>query len=128
MGWIKQVSQVGRGAGFIATTLARRLVGENRIVAFDNLHRDALTGSDLAEHENFEFHVADLLDADAVRELATGATHIVHCAAIAGVDDVLKSPVRVMRVNMIGTYNVLEAALATRDSLERFIEFSTSEV
>jgi UDP-glucose 4-epimerase len=116
------------GAGFIGTTLARRLVDDNRIVAFDNLHRDALTGTDLAEHENFEFHVAELLDADAVRALAAGATHIVHCAAIAGVDDVLKSPVRVMRVNMIGTYNVLEAALATRDSLERLIEFSTSEV
>jgi UDP-glucose 4-epimerase len=116
------------GAGFIGTTLARRLVDDNRIVAFDNLHRDALSGTDLTEHENFEFHVAELLDSDAVRELAAGATHIVHCAAIAGVDDVLKSPVRVMRVNMIGTYNVLEAALATRDTLERLIEFSTSEV
>ena len=33
-----------------------------------------------------------------------------------------------MRVNVIGTYNVLEAALATKDTLERFVEFSTSEV
>jgi UDP-glucose 4-epimerase len=31
-------------------------------------------------------------------------------------------------VNTIGTYNALEAALATRDTLERLIEFSTSEV
>jgi UDP-glucose 4-epimerase len=31
-------------------------------------------------------------------------------------------------VNMIGTYNVLEAALATLDSVERFVDFSTSEV
>jgi len=116
------------GAGFIGTTLARRLVDENQIVAMDNLHRDALTGTPLAEHPNFEFHVADLLDPPAVAELAQGATHIVHCAAIAGVDDVLKSPVRVMRVNMIGTYNVLEAALATKDTLERLVEFSTSEV
>ena len=63
-----------------------------------------------------------------MHELARGATHIVHCAAIAGVDTVLESPVRTMRVNMIGTYNVLEAALATLDTLERFIDFSTSEV
>ena len=116
------------GAGFIGTTLARRLVDENAVVAFDNLHRDALSGTDLVEHPNFEFHVADLLDAEAVAELAAGATHVVHCAAIAGVDDVLRSPVRVLRVNMIGTYNVLEAALATKGSLERLIEFSTSEV
>src|ERR687885_1842670 len=116
------------GAGFIGTTLARRLVDANDIVALDNLHRDALSGTDLTEHPNFTFHQGDVLDADLVRELAAGATHIVHCAAIAGVDTVLESPVRTMRVNLIGTYNVLEAALATRDSVERLVEFSTSEV
>jgi UDP-glucose 4-epimerase len=116
------------GAGFIGTTLARRLVDANRVVALDNLHRDALTGTELAEHPNFEFHQADVLDADAVRELARGATHLVHCAAIAGVDTVLESPVRTMRVNLIGTYNALEAAAATQDTLERFLDFSTSEV
>ena len=69
-----------------------------------------------------------MLDAETVKELAQGATHFVHCAAIAGVDTVLESPVRTMRVNMIGTYNVLEAAVATLDTLERFVDFSTSEV
>ena len=116
------------GAGFIATTLARRLVDDNEIVALDNLHRDALSGTELAEHPNLTFVQGDVLDAEAVRELARGATHIVHAAAIAGVDTVLESPVRTMRVNLIGTYNVLEAALATEDSLERLVDFSTSEV
>jgi UDP-glucose 4-epimerase len=116
------------GAGFIATTLARTLVEQNEIVALDNLHRDALSATDLADHPNFGFHQADVLDADAVRELATGSTHIVHCAAIAGVDTVLESPVRTMRVNLIGTYNVLEAAVATQATLERLVDFSTSEV
>jgi UDP-glucose 4-epimerase len=116
------------GAGFIATTLARQLVDENEIVALDNLHRDALSATELADHPNFTLHEADVLDAEAVRELAQGATHIVHCAAIAGVDTVLASPVRTMRVNLIGTYNVLEAAVATEPTLERLIDFSTSEV
>jgi len=116
------------GAGFIGTTLARRLVHENEVVALDNLHRDALSGTDLATHPNFTFHPADVLDADRVRELAAGATHVVHAAAIAGVDTVLQSPVRTMRVNVIGTYNVLEAALATLPTVERFLDFSTSEV
>ena len=35
---------------------------------------------------------------------------------------------RTMRVNVIGTYNALEAALATLGTVERFIDFSTSEV
>ena len=116
------------GAGFIATTLARTLVDRNEIVAADNMHRDALTGTPLANHPNLTLHQADVLDADAMRELAQGATHIVHCAAIAGVDTVLESPVRTMRVNVIGTYNLLEAGVATLHSLERFIDFSTSEV
>jgi UDP-glucose 4-epimerase len=123
----KRIMMTG-GAGFIGTTLARRLVEENEIVAVDNLHRDSLTGSKLAAHPNFTFHEGDVLDGELLRSVANGATHLVHLAAIAGVDTVLESPVRTMRVNLIGTYNALEAALATRDTLERFLDFSTSEV
>jgi UDP-glucose 4-epimerase len=116
------------GAGFIGTTLARRLVDDNEVVALDNLHRDALSGTPLVEHVNFSLHQADVLDLAAVKQLARGATHIVHCAAIAGVDTVRESPVRTMRVNVVGTYHALEAALATKGTLERFVDFSTSEV
>jgi len=116
------------GAGFIGTTLARQLVDENEIVALDNLHRDTLGGTNLADHPNFRFVEGDVLDAPFLTEITKGATHLVHAAAIAGVDTVIESPVRTMRVNLIGTYNALEAALATRDTVERVIEFSTSEV
>jgi UDP-glucose 4-epimerase len=116
------------GAGFIGTTLARRLVDDNEVVALDNLHRDALSGTELAEHPRFELVQGDVLDADLLKAVAAGATHLVHCAGIAGVDTVLESPVRTMRVNLIGTYNALEAGVATRDTLERFLDFSTSEV
>ena len=116
------------GAGFIGTTLARRLVDANELVALDNLHRDTLQGTPLAEHPNFSLHEADVLDLERLTELVRGATHVVHCAGIAGVDTVLESPVRTMRVNVVGTYNVLEAALATRETLERLVDFSTSEV
>jgi len=116
------------GAGFIATTLTRLLAEANQVIAYDNLHRDSLTATDLMEHPNVRFVRGDVLDAEHVAAAAKYATHIVHCAAIAGVDTVRESPVRTMRVNMIGTYNVLEAALGTHDTLERFVDFSTSEV
>ena len=116
------------GAGFIGSTLARRLLSENKVVVVDNLHRDTLSGTELAEHPNLTFLQADVLDADAVREAAAGATHIIHLAAIAGVVTVREAPVRTMRVNVIGTYNVLEAALATSASVERLVEISTSEI
>jgi nucleoside-diphosphate-sugar epimerase len=116
------------GAGFIGTTLARRLVDANEVLAVDNLHRDALTGTELLEHPNFRFHEADVLDPETIRVLAQNTTHFVHCAAIAGVATVIESPVRTMRVNVIGTSNALDAAVATMDTLERFVDFSTSEV
>jgi UDP-glucose 4-epimerase len=56
-----------------------------------------------------------------------GADVVVHCAAIAGIDTVIKSPVSTMRVNMIGSANVLEAA-ANLPKVDRVVCFSTSEV
>ena len=122
----KKIFMTG-GAGFIGTTLARRLIEENEIVILDNLHRDSLTGTDLAEHPNLRFVQGDVLDLPLVRELSARATHVVHMAAIAGVDKVLESPVRTMRVNLIGTYNVLEAAHEA-GTIERLVDFSTSEI
>lgn len=40
----------------------------------------------------------------------SGANIVVHCAAIAGIDMVITKPTETMRVNMLGTANVLEAA------------------
>lgn len=51
---------------------------------------------------------------------------IVHCAAIAGIYSVSGSPTATMKVNVIGTYNALEAAI--RNGVKRFVDFSTSEV
>ena len=62
------------GAGFIGTTLARQLVDQNTIVAYDNLHRDSLSGLDLASHPNFELIQGDILDAEHLREAAV--THL----------------------------------------------------
>jgi UDP-glucose 4-epimerase len=64
------------GAGFIGTTLTRRLIDENEIVVLDNLHRDALAGTDLSGHPNMSFVQGDVLG-PAVRDIR-GATHVVH--------------------------------------------------
>jgi UDP-glucose 4-epimerase len=56
-----------------------------------------------------------------------GTNIVIHAAAIAGIDAVVKDPVKTMRVNMIGTANTLEAAKINRVD-DRFIDFSTSEI
>jgi UDP-glucose 4-epimerase len=115
------------GAGFIANTLIGNLIGENRIVAYDNFHRDTLTGSAFGTHPNLTIIRGDVLDPDLLTQSMEGADIVVHAAAIAGIDTVVKDPVKTMRVNMLGTANALEAARINGMS-ERFIDFSTSEV
>lgn len=115
------------GAGFIGSTLARRLLPDNRVVVFDTGARNSLATSGVADHPNLQLLIGDVMDPVAVREAMRGCTIVVHLAAIAGVDTVIKMPVTTMKVNLIGTYNVLEAAVA-QGGMERFIDFSTSEV
>ncbi|HEU0104527.1 MAG TPA: NAD-dependent epimerase/dehydratase family protein, partial [Vicinamibacteria bacterium] len=115
------------GAGFIGSALARRLLPDNRVVVLDTGTRNSLATSGMAGHPNLELRIGDVMDPVAVREAMRGCTIVVHLAAIAGVDTVIKMPVTTMKVNLIGTYNVLEAAVA-QGGMERFVDFSTSEV
>lgn len=115
------------GAGFIANTLIKNLIADNKITAFDNFHRDTLTGSEYGGHENLEIVKGDVLDAEGLTAAMAGADLVIHAAAIAGIDTVIKDPVKTMRVNMLGTANALEAARLNRIS-DRFVDFSTSEV
>ena len=115
------------GAGFIGSTLAERLVERNRVVLFDNLSRNSLKDKAFRNHKNLRLVEGDILDFEALRRAMEGADIVVHCAAIAGIDTVIKSPVRTMRVNMIGSANVLEAA-AGLSRVDRVVCFSTSEV
>lgn len=115
------------GAGFIGSTLIGRLIEDNEIVAYDNLTRNALQNKPWKDHKNLRLVVGDVLDEAALSEAMEGANLVVHCAAIAGIDTVVLNPVRTMRVNMIGSAHVLEAA-AKLKNCERVVCFSTSEV
>ena len=115
------------GAGFIGSTLVGRLISDNRIVVYDNFARDSLKDKPFRSHERLRLIEGDVLDLDRLSQSMDGADIIVHCAAIAGVDTVIKSPVTTMRVNMVGSANVLDAA-ARLPRLDRVVCFSTSEV
>lgn len=115
------------GAGFIGSTLAGKLVESNQIVIYDNLTRDALRSKPFYNHPNLRLIYGDVLDSVSLARAMEGADIVVHCAAIAGIDTVIKSPVTTMRVNMLGSANVLDAA-ARLPHIERVVCFSTSEV
>lgn len=114
------------GGGFIGTHLCRALADANRLVVYDNQHRDAIHLTDLPRHPHLSFVKGDVLDPKGVRKAIKGCDLVIHLAAIAGIDTVIKRPTVTMGVNMTGTQNVLEAAV--KEKVERFIDFSTSEV
>ena len=115
------------GAGFIANTLIKYYIDHNKITVYDNFHRDTLSGSGLTNHPNISIIKGDVLDLPLMINSMKGADIVVHAAGIAGIDTVIKDPVKTMTVNMIGTANALQAAqeIGVKD---RFIDFSTSEI
>ncbi|HAN32467.1 MAG TPA: epimerase [Myxococcales bacterium] len=128
-----QTVAITGGAGFIGSTLARRLSDDPTIevVLFDNLHRDAVTASDLLSRDNVRLVRGDVRDKGALMGALAGAQHIIHMASIAGVDTVMNNPVLTMQVSMLGTMNVLEIAqslMSAGHDIKRVVDFSTSEV
>jgi UDP-glucose 4-epimerase len=115
------------GAGFIGSTVIGRLIEDNRITVYDSFRRDSIHDKAYARHPNLRLVEGDVLDAPALAREMAGANIVLHCAAIAGIDTVGRQPTATMRVNMLGTANALEAARQLPD-LERFVDFSTSEV
>lgn len=115
------------GAGFIASMLIARLVDNNQIVVFDNLTRNTLKDTPFYQHPNITLITGDVLDYAALKQAMNGCQVVVHAAAIAGIDSTVRNPVTTMRVNMLGTAHALHAAHET-GGIERFIDFSTSEV
>ena len=110
------------GAGFIANTLIARYIENNQVVVFDNFHRDTLTASLYNGHHNIHIIKGDVLDLGLLVKSMQDTDIVVHAAGIAGIDTVVKSPTKTMKVNMIGTANALEAAMINRIK-DRFVDF-----
>ncbi|TSI04304.1 NAD(P)-dependent oxidoreductase [Lysinibacillus sp. BW-2-10] len=115
------------GAGFIGSTLAEVLVDTNKVIIYDTFDRDALKDKNFKNHPNLTVIKGDVLDLEHLKESIKGSNYVIHCAGIAGIDTVIKNPVKTMQVNMLGSANLLEAA-TTLDDCKRVVCFSTSEV
>ncbi len=116
------------GAGFIGSHLTEALCGNNEVVIFDTFSRPAINNTALKDHPNISFIPGDVRNKWEVAMAMKGCTHVIHLAAIAGVDTVMKNPVKTMRIAIDGTMNVLDAAEMSKATIERVVDFSTSEV
>jgi len=117
------------GAGFIGTALARHFLDRGaRVTIFDVYVRDAMHYfPEIAAHPNLRRIKGDVRDLAALKEAVGDATLVFHLAAIAGVSKYFRIPAEVMEINVLGTYNVLEAIKDNRN-VRAFFDFSTSEI
>ena len=102
------------GGGFIGSHLATFLFEETEddILLFD----DFSTGnpdnvSHLANHERVELAEGDVIDKETVSPLVERSDRVFHLAAAVGVQRIVDKPLRSMRTNLVGTENVLDAAV-----------------
>ena len=122
-------------AGFIGSTLTDRLLAlGHRVVGLDNfcdfysedLKRKNITAA--MAHNHFELIELDLRDRDAVLEAfaRTQPEAVIHLAAMAGVRPSIERPAYYTAVNVDGTVNVLDGAVAA--DARRFLFTSSSSV
>ncbi|EKJ99828.1 dTDP-D-glucose-4,6-dehydratase [Rhodopirellula baltica SH28] len=129
------------GAGFIGCNFVRHLLRETdaRVYNFDALTYagNLASLSDVSEDPNYHFVEIDISDASAVDEAFKSIQPhaVVHLAAESHVDRSIDAPANFISTNIVGTFNLLQAARCRYMSLDgvsresfRFLHVSTDEV
>lgn len=129
------------GAGFIGSNLIRYILGETEhsLVNLDNLsYAGGLsTLEDIKDHPRYGFEQIDIRDAEALADVFAKYDFdaVMHLAAESHVDRSVEGPKDFIETNIVGTYNVLQAARGYWDALGakqknkfRFHHISTDEV
>ncbi|MFA9210885.1 MAG: NAD-dependent epimerase/dehydratase family protein, partial [Moraxellaceae bacterium] len=113
------------GAGFIGSNLSKRLVNDgHQVVILDNLLRG--NKLDKSTFDAIQFINGDVRDFETVNNAAKGCDVIFHFAAVLGVDIVADNPVETMDVEVIGTRNIVNAALI--NNVQQVLYASTSGI
>ena len=112
------------GAGFVGSNLARALLASGHDVRvldeFDAVRTNYLDGLDVRRTNG------DVQDRAAVRRAVRGADAVVHLAAISGVAPSVEHPEQDFGVNVLGTFNVLDAV--RRSGVQRVVFASSGAV
>jgi nucleoside-diphosphate-sugar epimerase len=103
------------GAGFIMSHVAERLADAGkRLVLYDNLDEHVMNDDmrALVERKNVRFVRGDIRDREAVVAAMQGTEVVYHFAAVMGTSARFRLEIPTVEINVIGTLNVLDAALA----------------
>jgi len=114
------------GAGFISSHLVDVLVPHNKVILYDTFSRDAIQYVESNKKKDITIIRGDVLDVEHLTKSMAGCDTVIHCAAVAGIYSVIRNATMTMKVNFLGTYHALEAAV--KNNVKHFVSFSTSEV
>ncbi len=119
------------GAGFIGANFIHYWLAEHPTDSIVNL--DALTYagnlenlSDIAHNPSYQFIQGNICNPVDVKKAMKGIDTVVHFAAESHVDRSIQNAAPFVTTNVLGTYTLLEAALAAK--ITRFHHISTDEV
>lgn len=120
------------GAGFVGTNLAHRLLGAGHsVLLYDNLSRAGVEQNwewlRRTHGDRVQLMVADLRDADRLKQAVYQAGQVFHLAAQVAVTSSLIDPLSDFEVNARGTLNLLEA-LRGMDAPPPLVFTSTNKV
>ena len=124
-----QTVLVTGGTGFLGSYVAAELLAAgHEVVAYDRSTDDRIL-SKLGVADEVRIRRGDISEATAVLRAVreTGATHIVHLAALL-TNAARENPRSALQVNALGTNNVLEAARTLDDQVERVAWASSAAV
>ena len=115
------------GAGFIGSYLVKEFLKlDCKVTALDNLSTGQLKNLDeVSNNKNFKLIIGDVLDSELIAKLVANADMVLHLAAVVGVKRVMRNPVDTIRINILGTENVLHSCSAHS---KKVLIASTSEV
>lgn len=118
------------GAGFIATSIAERLVADHdlTLLDLDFAAEKSVRFSELLNSDSVSVVEGDIRDPEIVAQAVEGVDAIVHAAAVVGVYRVLQAARTTIETNLLGSLNLIREASQLGDQLKRFVYFSTSEV
>jgi CDP-paratose 2-epimerase len=136
---MKETALVTGGAGFIGSHVAETLAGAGwKVIVLDDLSRGRSFGRAGLDSSRYNWRFlrtvrgvrrvrGSVTNAKLVRELTADVDAIVHLAGQVAVTTSVTDPLTDFRTNVIGTFNVLEAARLSRKS-PRMVFASTNKV
>jgi nucleoside-diphosphate-sugar epimerase len=112
------------GAGFVGSVVVRHLLASgHRVRILDRLLHGGSSTLDLWGRDDVEIIVGDLLDDEPRHQALSGASSVVHLAAIVGDPACKRTPELAWATNRDGTKRLVEDA--AREGIRRFVFAST---